>query len=137
MNVPFIPNAACGSHWNVYVPATSVTFHVTDVVSATVVIWLTPPGPNRWKLWKDELSVIWNVYSPGGSVCPSTDCAPFVNVITAAGPTVPVSVVAVPRPFPGMTIASAPSATTPAVTKSLRTASSCPTARPARRFARP
>jgi hypothetical protein len=52
-----MPTSACGSHWKVYVPATSVTFQVTDVVSATVVIWSTLPGPRKWKLWNVDMSL--------------------------------------------------------------------------------
>jgi len=37
VNVPFIPLAACGSHWKVQVPAESLTVQVAGDVPGTVV----------------------------------------------------------------------------------------------------
>ncbi len=41
---------ACGSHWNLYVPALSVTWNVFVPTSATSVLTSTP-SPVKWKLW--------------------------------------------------------------------------------------
>jgi len=47
----------CGSHTNVYVPATNVTVHVIWPTKDTDVDWFTPPGPERWKLWSTDWSL--------------------------------------------------------------------------------
>jgi hypothetical protein len=66
VKLPSIPGL-CGSHTYTYVPATSVTFHVAVPTNETVVVWLTPPGPLRWKLWLDDWSLTMIVYDPAGS----------------------------------------------------------------------
>ena len=56
MKLPLIIGT-CGSHTNVYVPATNVTVHVIWPTKDTDVDWFTPPGPERWKLWSTDWSL--------------------------------------------------------------------------------
>jgi hypothetical protein len=79
VNLPSIPGL-CGSHTYTYVPATSVTFHVTVPTNDTVVVLLTPPGPLRWKLWLDDWSLTMIVYEPAATDVTAAPEA-FVNVI--------------------------------------------------------
>src|SRR6478735_12288433 len=50
LKVPFIPDCACGSHWNVYVPFLRVTVIFLVPTNGTLVTTLATPGPKMWKL---------------------------------------------------------------------------------------
>src|SRR5689334_734206 len=82
-------NDLWGSHTKVYLPFFSFSFHVTLVVAPTDV-FLSMPGPFRWKLWIDDLSEILKMYVPAFSF--ETFLPPFVRVIVNPGPSVPTSV---------------------------------------------
>src|SRR5207244_8063801 len=58
VKLPFMIDA-CGSHTYVYLPAFSVT--VQDFVpTKETPVFLSTPGPFRWKLWIPDLSAILN-----------------------------------------------------------------------------
>src|SRR5215210_6479974 len=64
VKVPFMPLAACGSHWYVYVPFSSVTVIVFSPTNDTSVTTSSTPGPIRWKLCISDLSSTLSVYVP-------------------------------------------------------------------------
>src|SRR5688572_25554948 len=87
---------ACGSHTNRYVPFFSVTVNVFVPWKPTEVFTLTP-GPERWKLWKSDLSDTVSLTFPAF-------VGFFAIVMVKPGPTVPLKV--------GVVAATAGTATT-------------------------
>src|SRR6476646_4085939 len=116
LRVPFMI-VLCGSQTNLYVPFFRVTFHVY-VLTAETLVFLSTPGPVRWKLWMLDLSLTVIVYVPCG-----TDF--LLIVIVKPGPSVAVSV-------PAWVVAVAPAAraspaaTVPTATR-MRVIDLCPT----------
>src|SRR3954452_24712144 len=76
----------CGSHTKWYVPFFNFTVHFVVPVPATLV-FLSTPGPVRWKSWIDARSRMVITYVPAFTVFL------FIEIVKP-GPTLPVSVFA-------------------------------------------
>ena len=55
LKLPFMPSERWMSHWYVYLPGLSLIVQVLSPTNDTLVFLFTP-GPNRWKLWIEDLS---------------------------------------------------------------------------------